>query len=227
MELRLYLNILRRWWPLVVIPALVVSAVGLLTYRRPPTTYSATIRFTASLPPTFSEDGFDPTYYSWLTSEYIVGNLADWIKTGAFAQMVSDDLASGGKTIPADVIRGSLASDYVRSQLVLFVNAGDAESTRAIADSAITVLRTRNAEAFPQLGGQNAMVTALDTPTVGASTPGLRSLLDLPIRLGLGLGVGLTLAFVAHYFDPFIRDRRDVEVLDLKVLGEIPKHSGQ
>lgn len=223
MELRLYFSILRRWWPLIALPALAIITVGLATYRQPPTTYGATIRFTASLPPTYSGSGFDPTYYSWLTSEYIVGNLSDWIKTGAFAQMVSDDLAARGKTIPADVIRGALASDYVRSQLVLFVNAGDADSAKAIADSAITVLQTRNAETFPQLGGQNAMVMALDTPTVGTSAPGLRSLLDLPIRLGLGLGVGLALAFMAHYFDPFLRDRRDVESLDLKVLGEIPK----
>jgi capsular polysaccharide biosynthesis protein len=223
MELRLYLSILRRWWPLVSLPALAIITVGLATYRQPATTYGATIRLTASLPPTSNGSGFDPAYSSWLTSEYIVGNLADWIKTGAFAQMVSDDLAAHDKTIPADVVHGSLASDYVRSQLVLFVNAGDADTAKAIADSAITVLRTRNAETFPQLGGQNATVTALDAPRVGASVPGLRAMLDLPIRVGLGLGVGLALAFIAHYFDPFLRDRRDVESLDLKVLGEIPK----
>ena len=218
MELRLYLSILRRWWWLAAIPALVVGAVGLATYRRPPTTYNATVRFNASLPPTLGGSGFDPTYYSWLTSEYIAGGLSDWIKTSAFAQAASDELAAQGKMLGA-----SFTSDYVRSQLVLFVNGGDADSVKAAAEAAITVLQTRNAEAFPQLGGTNAVVAALDAPTVAASSPGMRSLIDLPIRLGLGLAVGVALAFLAHYLDPFLRSKQEVEAMGLKVLGEIPK----
>lgn len=218
MELRLYLDILRRWWWLALIPALVVGAVGLATYQRPPTTYSATVRFSASLPPALGSSGFDPTYYSWLTSEYIVGGLSDWIKTGAFARAVSDELATQGKTLSA-----SFASDYVRSQLVLFVNGRDPDSVRAAAEAAVIVLQNRNAEAFPQLGGANAVVMALDSPAVGASSPGLRSLIDLPIRLGLGLAVGVALAFLAHYLDPFLRNKREIEAMGLKVLGEIPK----
>ncbi len=218
MELRLYFLILRRWWWLALIPALVVGAVGLATYQRPPTTYGATVRFNASLPPALGSSGFDPTYYSWLTSEYIVGGLSDWIKTGAFARAVSDELAAQGKTLGA-----SFASDYVRSQLVLFVNGGDPDSVKAAAEAAIIVLQNRNSEAFPQLGGADAVVTALDTPAVGATSPGLRSMIDLPIRLGLGLAVGVALAFLAHYLDPFLRSKHEIEALGLKVLGEIPK----
>jgi capsular polysaccharide biosynthesis protein len=223
MELRLYLRILRRWRLLVLLPALVIGGVGLATYQRPPITYGTTVRFTASLPPSFTGDGFDPTYYSWLTSEYIVGSLSDWITTGAFAQAVSDELKTQGKTIAAPAVQASLASDYVRSQLILYVNTGSVENTHAIAEAAIKVLQTRNAEAFPQLGGENAVVNALDAPNVSASAPGLRSMLDLPIRLGLGLGVGLALAFAAHYLDPFIRTKTDVELLGLQVLAEIPR----
>ncbi len=222
MELRFYFIPLRRWWWLVLLPTLVVGGIGLATYQRPAITYGTTVRFTASLPPTLQSNGFDPNYYSWLTSEYIVGSLADWIKTGAFAQAVSDELAARGKTIPPAAIQGALASDYVRSQLVLFVNAGNPDDAQAIAEAAIKVLQTRNANAFPQLGGVNALVTPLDSPNVGAAPPGLRSMLDLPIRLGLGLAVGLALAYLAHYLDPFIRAKSDIELLGLKVLGEIP-----
>lgn len=223
MELLTYLNILRRWWWLVLLPALVIGGYGLATYQRPPITYGTTVRFTASLPPTVQGQGFDPNYYSWLTSEYIVGSLSDWIKTGAFAQAVSDQLAVEGKTIAPAVVQAALASDYVRSQLLLFITTGSTEDTFAIANAAITVLQTRNASAFPQLGGVNAVVTALDQPNVGVSAPGLRSLIDLPIRLGLGLAVGLALAFAAHYLDPVIRTKSDVEALSLSVLAEIPK----
>jgi capsular polysaccharide biosynthesis protein len=201
----------------------VIGGVGLVTYQRPATTYGTTVRFTASLPPTLNGQGFDPNYYSWLTSEYIVGSLADWIKTGTFAQAVSDELQAEGKPMAAPVVQGSLASDYVRSQLNLYVTSDSTEHAFDIATAAIKVLQTRNADAFPQLGGVNAVVTALDAPNVGVSSPGLRSLVDLPIRLGLGLAVGVALAFIAHYFDPYIRTKQDVSQLDLKVLAEIPK----
>jgi capsular polysaccharide biosynthesis protein len=223
MDLRLYLTLLRRWWWLALLPALIIGGLGLATYRRPPVTYGTTIRFTASLPPSFQGQGFDPTYYSWLTSEYIVGGLSDWVRTGAFAQAVSEELAARGTPLPASGIQGALASDYVRSQLLLFVNTGDPDQTRAIAEAAVTVLQTRSAEAFPQLGGLDASVTALDSPNVGASAPGLRAMLDLPIRLGLGLAVGVALAFLAHYLDPFVRSRQDIEAIGLNVIGEIPK----
>lgn len=225
MEIRLYLRILLRWWWLVAIPAFVVGAVGLSTYHRPPTTYGATVHFTASLPPTLTDNpGFDPSYTSWLTSEYIVGGLSDWVKTNAFATEVSEELSKQGKEIPPPDVQGSLASDYVRSQLVIFVNGGNADDVTAIANAAIVVLQTRNAETFPQLGGVNAIVTALDAPSVGASPPGLRAVLDLPIRLALGLAVGVALAFIAHYFDPFVRDKSEIESLGLHILAEIPKH---
>ncbi len=226
MEIKLYLKVLLRWWWLVAIPALIIGAVGLITYDRPPTTYGTTLRFSASLPPTLTDNpGFDPTYYSWLTSEYIVGGLSDWVKTNAFATEVSEELSKQGKEIPPSAVQGSLASDYVRSQLVIFVNGGNADDVAAIANAAIVVLQTRNAETFPQLGGVNAIVTALDTPSVGASPPGLRAVLDLPIRLALGLAVGVALAFIAHYFDPFVRDKREIESLGLHILAEIPKHN--
>lgn len=224
MELRTYIHIIRRWWWLILIPLIIIGGIGLATYQRPPTTYGSTVRFTASLPPTVSGEGFDPTYYSWLTSEYIVGSLSDWIKTGAFAEAVSEELAARNQPLSPIDVQGALSSDYVRSQLLLYVNTGNPDATKAIADAAITVLQTRNANAFPQLGGENAVVNALDVPSVGATTPGLRSMLDLPIRLGLGLAVGIALAFAAHYLDPRIRNRDDVDLLGLKVMGEIPKN---
>lgn len=224
MELRLYFKILLRWWWLVLIPIVVIGAISLITYRRPATTYNTKIRFSASAPPSIgSAPGFDPTYYSWITSEYIVGALSDWSKTGAFAQAISDELAKQGKVIPANAIQGSLASDYVRSTLTLYVNGGDADDVRAIANAATTVLQKRNADVFPQLGGNNAIVNALDTANVGSSSPGLRDSLDLPIRLILGVAVGVACAFLAHYFDPFIRERKDIEALGIKVTAEIPK----
>lgn len=224
MELRTYYKILLRWWWLALIPTILIGIVSVATFRRPATTYSARIRFTASTPPAFdSVPGFDPTYYSWLTSEYIVGSLSDWAKTSSFAQAVSEELSKQGKNISAPTIQGSLASDYVRSQLTLYISGANADDVSAIANAAITVLQTRNASVFPQLGRNNAVVTPLDVPSIGSSSIGLRDSLDLPIRLVLGVAVGIACAFLAHYLDPFVRERKDVEGLGLKIIAEIPK----
>ncbi|MBI4630733.1 MAG: hypothetical protein HY740_03280 [Chloroflexi bacterium] len=225
MELRLYYKILLRWWWLALIPTILIGLVGVATFRRASTTFSTKIRFSASTPPAFeSAPGFDPTYYSWLTSEYIVGSLSDWTKTSSFAQEVSNEISKQGKNISASTVQGSLASDYVRSQLTLYINGATADDVSAIANAAITVLQTRNASVFPQLGKSNAVVTPLDVPSIGSSSVGLRDSLDLPIRLLLGVAVGLACAFLAHYLDPFVRERKDVEATNLQVLAEIPKH---
>jgi capsular polysaccharide biosynthesis protein len=58
---------------------------------------------------------------------------------------------------------------------------------------------------------------------VVAIAPSLRARLDLPLKLALGLVLGAALALLAHYFDPFVHDRRDLDRLGLPVAGEIPR----
>jgi capsular polysaccharide biosynthesis protein len=43
------------------------------------------------------------------------------------------------------------------------------------------------------------------------------------IRVGLGLLAGLGLAFLAHYLDPTLRRRDEVETLGLSVLASLPR----
>ena len=38
----------------------------------------------------------------------------------------------------------------------------------------------------------------------------------------LGLGLGVLLAFLAHYLDRVVHNRREVELLGMPVIGEIP-----
>ncbi len=64
-------------------------------------------------------------YYNWLTSEYIVNGLTDWVKGGEFALAVSEQLAEQGYEIPAHEIQGGLAADNARSMLTLSLTHGD------------------------------------------------------------------------------------------------------
>lgn len=227
MELREFFAVVRRRWRLILVPALIVGAAAVVTYRPPSAAFTTSIRFTAAQPAlTLTPDSasnYDPNYYRWLTSEYIVNGLADWVRAGAFAQAVSAELAAQGATIPAAAIQGALAADNARSVLVVYLTWGDADQLAQIAQAVSTVLQRDNAAAFPQLGGQPAVVTPMDSPVVTLAAPGLRQRLDLPVRLLIALAAGLALGLLVEYLDPTIRDRRELAALGIEVVGEIPR----
>lgn len=223
MELRDYARIARRWWYLLLLPPLVVGAYGLATYQAPVGGYAAGVRYMVGQPAGLAEtSGYDPNYYRWLTSEYITTALKDWVRTQRFAEAVSAQLATTGVVAPPAALQGALISDNARSILTVSLTWGNAEQVPAIFE-AVAVVLGRNAEAFPQLGGLAAEVVPLDAGIPGPAAPSLRARLDLPLKLAVGLVAGAALALAAHYFDPFVRDRRDLEGLGVAVLGEIPK----
>jgi len=224
MEFRQVVRILlRRWW-LIALPAIVLGAVAVITYDAPPQAYGATMRFAVGYTPDpNSQSLYDRFYPAWLASEYIAGGLSDWAKTGNFAEAVSDDLAARGVEASPPQVAASIVSDHSRSIVTLYLSGGDPALLESMAESAARVLQTQNATVFPQNGPNGASVKALDSAAVGPTPPSLRARLDLPIRIGLAIGVGIVLALIAHYLDPMIRERRDVELLGWPILGEIPR----
>jgi len=224
MELKQLWKILLRRWPLAVIPFVVVLALGLATYHRPPKAYNVGINYTAGLPPPAGSGAEyeDDRYYPWLTSEYIANGLADWVKSTSFAAAVSEELARQGIEASAGAIRDSIAADNARSVLQLSMTHGDRELLGAMINAATVVLQTRNVEAFPFMG-ENAVVVPLDEPVINQIPAGFRATLDLPLRLVLAVGAGLGLAFLADYMDPTVRDRRELEAIGFDVLAEIPR----
>lgn len=224
MELRGYFRILARWWWLILLPPFVVGAYAYLERQPSSPVYATTLRFTAGQPQAQAGSGYDPNYYRWLTSEYIIGGLKDWVKTGAFADALSAELATRGLNLSAGAVAGALSgSDNQRSILLVYLSWPNDKELVTIAEAVTAVLQTRNANIFPQLGGQPATVTPLDKPSVAPVPPSLRTRFDWLLKVGLGLGAGLALAFVAHYLDPMLRDKEELERLGLQVVAEIPK----
>lgn len=224
MELRQLWTILRRRWLIAIIPAILVLAAGVATWRPAPTTYNGGVRFIVGQPPGAAAADLDEQrYYNWLTSEYIVNGLTDWIRGGKFAEAVSARLATQGIDVPPGAIQGGLAADNARSMLTVSLSGGDAGTVMKMLDGVIAVLTEENATALPQLGGENAVLTQLDEPVVNAVSGGIRSQLDLPLRVALALFAGLGLALLAHYVDPTVRDRDELARAGLPVIAEIPK----
>ena len=224
MELRQLWKIIRRRWALALIPAVIVLAAGVATWRPAPPAYNAGVRFIVGQPPGAAAAEFDEQrYFNWTTSEYIVNGLTDWVRGGKFAEAVSKRLAAQGIDVPAGAIQGGLAADNARSMLTISLTSGDATQLEQMLGGVIAVLTEDNAGALPQLGGENALLTQLDEPVVNPIGAGIRGQLDLPLRVALALVAGLGLALLAHYLDPTVRDREEVARAGLAVLVEIPK----
>ncbi len=224
MELRAYWTVVRRRWPLIVIPAIVVLIVGLATYRTPPTTYNAGIRFlVGQTPAELAAESDEERYYNWLASEYVVNALTDWVQGNQFGELVRQELAGRGIEVPPGAVQAGLVADNARSVFTLSLVYGDPAVLPEMMDAAITVLQEQNTSALPQLGGEPAILVPLDDPVVNALPPGIRSQLDLPLRIGLALAAGAGLAFLVDYLDPTVRSRREVESIGIAILGEIPK----
>jgi capsular polysaccharide biosynthesis protein len=231
MELRQYGEIVRRrWWLPAALVALVLLASLLFRPARAPQ-YQVSMRFSMGIAPepqrpnTYNYD----RYYTYLTSEYLVDDFSEVVKSAAFAQAVSERLAQGAHPIqvPVGAIQGSTRTGKLHRILWVSITWGDPEQLRAIAEAVVQTLQQDNARFFAQLGAEGAQVFLLDPPSVGVVGAGLREKLDLPLRLALALAAGLALAFLGEYLDTSVRDRAEVEAMGIRVLGELPRPRGR
>lgn len=224
MELRHYWTVFKRRWLLVVIPATIVLAAGLLTYQAPPPAYNVGVRFLVGQTPAAAAELEDEERLAnWQASEYVVNGLTDWVSGNLFAEAVSAELARAGYDIPGGAIGGGLAADNTRSMMQISLTYGDPEALAAMIEAVIAVLQSENVNALPQLGGETAVVVPLDQPVIVPISAGIRSQLDLPLRLLVALAAGVGLALLVEYLDPTLRSREEVESIGLPLLGEIPK----
>ncbi len=211
-------RILRRWWWLILIPLAISLVFALPALRSAPSGgFSQSISYSAfqnlEAIPRVEGDYQD----IWLSSELTVNAFTDWIMGSRFraeiAALVPD----------ANMDALGIRADNERSVGRIDLGYPDAEGLQAIGEAVVTVLATRSQDYFAQLGGQPAAVTVLSQTTVSPAPPPLPDRFGVLIRVGLGLVAGVGLAFLAHYLDPFLRRREDVEALGLSVVGTIPR----
>ncbi len=229
MELRQYWSIIRRRWWAVLIPVVIVLALGLVTRRPAPTVYTLSVGLLVDVPdlPNTSMLSVDPRLTAPQAAEYLVDDFSTFVRGSEFQQMVAARL-------PADLqgnigqISSSAASQKQHRTVTLTI-AREAsspqaaqEEMKAISDAVVTALREDSPKVFARLNGQPE-VTVIDGPSVTVATTGLRERLDLPLRLLLAALAGVGLAFFLHYLDTRLYDTRQVEGLGVRVLGEIPR----
>ena len=224
MELRAYWQVLRRRWIWIIIPAAVALVLALLTYSPAGPVYNAGVRFIVGQEPTDAADLSDEERLAnWKASEYVVNTLADWVRGGQFAEMVSEELAAQGLTVAPQSIVGGTVSDSTRSMMVLSMTYHDPAILEQMLNGAGVVLKEQNDKGLPQLGGIPAELVQLDQPIVNKVPAGITKQLELPLRIALAIGAGIGLAFLVDYLDPTVRERKELESMGIPVIVEIPK----
>jgi len=221
MELILFFRVLlRRWW-LVVIPVVIVAVVVIPQWLRERSTsgggYTVTLRYTAAQAAA-NVTPRDGDYQDvWLASELAVNALTDWVRSSSFEDEI------GKKVADLNAAGLGVAADNKRSIGQLIMSYPDEKGLATITQAAMDVMKTQAQNYFPQLGGQPAQVTFLDSPVITAAPPAIANRFAPFIRLALGLLGGMALAFLWEYLDPYVYRREQVEAVGLPVLASIPK----
>jgi capsular polysaccharide biosynthesis protein len=227
MELRAYWRIIRRYWWLPVGLALLVAVLTLVKqkpWQPRPIAYSATMRFNVGVTPERIPGVYTyDRYYTMLTSEYLVDDLGEIVRSQVFAQEVSKRLADSGIAVPAGAISASTQPGKLHRILTVNVGWPDQAQLQAIAEAIVATLTQSSADFFGQFSAQEADIRLIDPPAIGAVGRPAREQLDLPLRILLALAAGVALAFLLDYLDDSVRDRMDLERIGLEVLGEVPR----
>lgn len=220
-ELAVYWHILKRRAWLVVLALLAFGASYLLVRPAAPSGYTAQMRFVVGITPEEQPAGtytYD-RYYTWLTAEYLLDDLAEVVKSQRFAQDVA---TISGLPVPVGAVQGATSAGKLHRILNVSLSWGDRAEIETLANAVVQALTVQGGAYFAQLGTKDAVIAVIDPPAIAPIGASLRQRLDLPLRLILALIIGVTLAFLADYIDPSIRQRADAAALGLPILGEIP-----
>lgn len=223
MELREYWGILtRRWHWVAVVTALtfIASAAMVMVGPNP---YKAEVRLVVSVKPEPRQGDYYQydKYYTWLTSEYLVDDFGEVIKSDAFAADVSARL---GSSIPPAAIKRDTKTTKTHRILTVTVTTGSAEQSGRIAQAIKDSMDSQASKYFAELGSGDALLRVIDGPSVEPEMGAPRKALEIGLRTAVGLLAAVALAFLLHYLDPTVRDAAEAErVLGLSVIGEIPR----
>ena len=172
MELREYWRIIRRYWWLPVGLALLTGILTVVMQRpwQPrPTTYNAAMRFNVGVKPERIPDVYTyDRYYTMLTSEYLVDDLGEIVRSQLFTEEVSRRTAEQGIVVPPGSIGSSTQPGKLHRILTVNVNWPDAAELQVIADAVAATLTESSADFFAQFSAEEADIRLIDPPVIGA-----------------------------------------------------------
>lgn len=231
MQLRHYLNILLRVWPLIVALPIAVGLLSFLVELRQPQRYGASARVMVTQTPRFEAQ--DPSlpdfnlFYSWQGSEYILDDLPQVVTSRMFAEDVVRVLGEQGLTVAPEVVQGSLQAQKFHRVITLASNTDNPELAVALIGAAVQALQSNGLKYWDRTNSDNAGLSIAILDPVGGAAPLLnrrQSIINVGLRTAFALAAAIGLAFLLHYLDDRLRDARQAEEwFGVEVLGIIPK----
>jgi len=188
-----------------------------------PKSYKSEVRLTVSVRPEPKQGDYYTydRYYTWLSSEYLVDDLGEVIKSDAFTKDLSERL--GGMYISKESLRRNLSTKKTHRILTVTVTTDNPHYSYLIAKALSETIEAKAPEYFAQLGTQDAMIRILDDPAAEAEMGRFRMALEVILRSSVGFLAAVALAFLLNYLDQSVRSTKEAEqLLGLPVLAEIP-----
>lgn len=222
MEIRGYLNVLRRNVLLILlITAGVVAAIGALSFRTEPS-YQSTARVI------FSSAQAETTaaYAGGLLSEQRASTYVELVDSGLLAQQVRDDL---GLDLSLEDLREEVEASAVDESSVLEVRVTDDDPALAqtIAQTyAEKLVETARDIETPDDAKAPIKVTIIDEASFSEEPVAPKPVRNMILGAILGLVLGISLALLRELLDTSIKTTADVgEVTDASLLGSIVNDS--
>lgn len=224
MELKAYVSILKRRWPIVLLLPLIVGVGAILQEVSREPSYSTQVRAAVIRRPEAPTQGeFDfNRYYNYLASEFAIDDLVEAVRGNVFASGVATRLPKESG-IDAGDVQGSLASDRKHRVLTMTSTSSDKLQAELIAQAAATELQEN---AFTYLGiegiGSPAVVEIIQTPSAAGPDTG-RARLLLAMQVIAALGAAVLLAFLVDYLDDTLYDAESAAgLLRIPHLATVP-----
>ena len=199
MPVQYYLDVLGRRWRLLVGCTLAVGLLGAASLPLTYNNYTATVGFVVSVPdePRVGTDYYMyNNLYAWQTSEYLIDDLGEVMKSRAFLEDVKREL--GDPTLDVIALSRDVGTRRTHRVLRFTVVARTAEDAYRFAAGAVRVIEKKGGEYFAQLGADRARARVIDPPAVTWNLLSLRAGLDLATRFILGGILGLVLTALAE-----------------------------
>jgi capsular polysaccharide biosynthesis protein/Mrp family chromosome partitioning ATPase len=216
MDLRRIVTILlRRWWLVLGMPALVLGISLVLLSTSP---FVASMRASVLIPGDTQETG-----NAERPELMVLDDVTQLVNTYGFANAISAQLqqASPQYALSAEQIQSSLSADFYSRIVTIRATRNDEQEALALLDAVRLSFETQINYFLIGSGGQQATVRIVEPPTATRDSPATGTV-ALVIQTLVALAIGCGLAALAAAFDQRIHSRSDAAtVVPVPVLGDL------
>lgn len=223
MELKVYVQALRRRWPVMLILPLVVGLLAVVQEVSRETLYATEAKLriiSQQLDGEFTENPADDNF---IASEYAIDDMVEAAQGNVFAAAIAARVRAAGRDVGSDEVQSAIDAERAHRVLVITVRSPDPELAEAIAREATVELE---AAAYDYIGvpspESEAVVQVIEQP--GEAGPDAsRARLLLLLQVVAAAGAGVLLAFLVDYLDDTLRDgETTAATLGIPHLASVP-----